>query len=370
MRQSAVRYILLQKRLFKKWSFIVILCMVPLLAACMRLAAGQDSGIVTIAVCLRDPSDETAVHALERLKEADGVLRYVYCDTEEDARRMVEGFQADAAWIFPEDLMLRLRETAGHKLVEPVVTVVEREDSVPLTFSREILSSALYPDFSYLVYEDFVRDDLGLEVRESMLREAYGQVLREGSLFRIVYFDGQATEKDSYLLAPVRGMLALWLVLCGFAASMYFMQDERRGTFGRIPVRQKLWVSFGMHAVLLSDAVVVLLAACKAAGVFTAWQKEILNAVFFAGCTMVFCNLARLLSGTPERLGSCIPVLLMGMTVLCPVFVRVDRFRALQYLFPPFYYLNATHSTYHLYLMAAYILVGTGLCMIVFRRMK
>lgn len=364
MRRIAIWYILLNKRLFKKRSFLLILCLVPLLVAGMRLAAQQESGIVTVALCMKDPADELSAKVVGQLQGSNDVLRYVVCDTEEEARRLVADFQADAAWIFPENLLECLKNAAEHKLVEPVVTVVEREDNVPLTFSREILSSALYPDFSYLVYQDFVRDDMGLQVDENELRAAYDLTLVEGSLFQIEYFDGQATENSNYLLAPMRGILALWLVLCGFAASMYFIQDEKRGTFSWMPVKHRLWLAFGFHAVLLTDAAAVLLIACRLAGVFTVWYKEIANAIMFVGCVLVFCNLLRLLCGTLERLGSCIPVMLMGMAVLCPVFINVNRLHALQYLLPPYYYLQATHSTYHLYLMAAYICVAAGLCVL------
>lgn len=340
----------------------MILCMVPLLVAGMRLAARQESGIVTVALYVSNPADDVSAQVVEQLTENNDVLRYVSCDSEAQARGMVESFQADTAWIFPEDLVADIQEAAARKRVRPVVTVVEREDNVPLMFSREVLCGALYPYFSYAVYEDFVRDDLGIEIAEEQLQAAYERTLVEGSLFQIEYFDGQAARESSYLLAPLRGMLALWLVLCGFAASMYFIQDEMRGTFSWMPVRHRLWMSFGFHAVLLSDAAVVLVIACRLAGVFTVWYMEILNAVLFMGCALVFCNLVRLLCGTAGRLGSCIPLLLVGMALICPVFLNVRRFRPLQYLLPPFYYLNATHSTYHQYLMAAYICAVGGLC--------
>ena len=366
MRRVAVWYLLLNKRLFKKWSFLLILGMVPLLVAGMRLGAQQESGIVTIALYLSNPQDALSMQVTAQLQENDNVLRYVICEREEDAREMVESLKADAAWIFPENLAESLQSAAAHKSVEPVVTVVEREDNIPLVFSREILSSALYPDFSYAVYEDFVRDDLMLEIDGDRLRAAYERTLVEGSLFQITYWDGQAPEENSYLLAPMRGMLALWVVLCGFAASMYFIQDEQRGTFSWMPVKHRLWLAFGFHAVLLSDAVAVLLIACRLAGVFTLWYTELANAVMYMCCVIVFCNLMRLLCRTLERLGSCIPILLMGMAVLCPVFITVNHFRPLQYLLPPFYYLKGTHSTHYLYLMAVYVCIMTALCALVF----
>jgi ABC-2 type transport system permease protein len=181
------------------------------------------------------------------------------------------------------------------------------------------------------------------------------------------YPDGQQTENISYLLTPIRGILAIWLMLCGFAASMYFMQDEQRGTFSGMPVKHRLWMAFEAHAVLLFDAVVILLAACRLAGVFTVWYREILSAVLFACCTIVFCNLLRLLCRTPEILGSLIPLLLLGMMILCPVFIKVRGWKAVQYLLPPYYYLNSVHSTYYLYGMVVYILILAVLCALVFQ---
>lgn len=365
MRRIAVWYILLNKRLFKKWSFLLILCMAPLLVAGIRLGSQQESGIVTIALCARNPQDELSAQVIGRLLENDDVLRYVVCEWEEEARGLVESFQADAAWIFPEDLADSLQTVAAYKHVEPVVTVVERQDSIPLVFSREILSSALYPCFSYAVYQDFVRDDLMLAVGEDEIQAAYERTLVEGSLFQIEYWDGQPTEESNYVLAPIRGILALWLVLCGFAASMYYIQDEQRGTFSWMPVKHSLWMAFGFHAVLLSDALVVLLVGCKLAGVFTVWHNELANAMLFMCSVIAFCNLARLLCRTLERLGGCMPILLMGMAAVCPVFINVNRFRTIQYLCPPYYYLMATHSTYHRLLMAVYACVMTGMCVLI-----
>lgn len=105
----------MNKRLFRKWSFLLILCLVPLLTAGMRLAAGQESGVLSIALYLPESGDGLSAEIPGRLEGRDGVLRYVACGTEEEARRMVEAFEADAAWIFPEKLEESLRDAASHK---------------------------------------------------------------------------------------------------------------------------------------------------------------------------------------------------------------------------------------------------------------
>ncbi len=361
MRRIAVWYVLLNKRLFHRWSFLLILGMVPVLAAGMRLASQGEKGVVSVALCMEDEEEALCAQIRENLLGNSQVLRYKICSTPQQAREMVENFQADAAWIFPANLKERLWQAAADRQAEPVVEVIEREDSVPLRFSREILCSALFPAFSYAVYEDFVAQDLGLLEGEEALRKAYEATLVEGSLFRIVYFDGSEVQAGNYLLTPLRGIFSLWLVLCVLAASLYYLQDEQRGVFSWMPLRHRFWFSFGYLGVVLSDAVVVMLVSCRLAGVFTEWSREVPNALLFAGCALVFGNLVRLLCGTARRLGSCIPLLLMVMALVCPVFVTINSFLPLQRMFPVFYYLKATYSTYHGWLMFLYM--GAGLCL-------
>lgn len=367
MRRLVVWYILLNKRLLKIYSFILILCVIPLLVGAVRLMAQKESGIVSIALCPNRSDDELVDKIIGQLLDDNRILRYEVCDTEEEARKKVERYEADAAWIFPESLTERLREAAADKYIQPIIEVVEREDTIPLMFSREILSSTLYTYFSYEVYVDFVRDDLGLEIDDAELQEVYESNQVKGSLFRVEYLDGMPVEQDSYLVTPLRGMLALWLVLCGFAASMYFIQDEQRGHFAWVPVRHRLWMAFGFHAVLLSDAAIVLLVSCKLAGVFTRLTSELLCVILFSGCTLVFCNLIRMLCGTLERLGSCIPILLASMVVLSAVFIDIKSWKPIQYLLPSYYYLKSIHSIYYLYGMLIYMGIGFVLCVLLAR---
>lgn len=368
MRQIGVRFWLLNKRLFKTYSFLVILCLVPILVAGIRLGTREDSGIAKILLYLPNPEDEMAFQIASGLMEDNGVLYYELCDSEEEARKAVESFRADALWIFPEDMRQTLAETAvsGIGVKEGTVAVVQREDDVRMLFTRQILCARLYPAFSYEMYVDFVRNECGMpDVTDEELSEAYNSTLVEGSLFRMEYLDGRPAEEDSsYLLAPVRGILALWLVLCGFAGAMYYMQDERRGVFSGLPVKRRLFWAFGVQGVLLCDSVIVMLAALKIAGVFTTWSREIPAAVLLGSSVLMFCNLLRLLCRRPEWLGSCIPLLLTGMLILCPVFLDINGLRPIQYLLPPYYYLKSIHTTFYLWGMVCYTIVLAFVCIL------
>lgn len=354
-----VRLWLIQKRLLKRRSFFLLMCLAPLFAAGVGSLSGESAGIATVALCLPE-EDRVAAEISERLFTGESVLRYLLCGSEEEARTLVENGEADAAWIFSEDMEERIRELAERKRVRPVVTVVEREDSVPLILGREILAAAVYPSFTYAVYEGYVREDLGMpEVSEEELRAVYESVSVEGSLFQMVYPDqtpGEA-EEYGYVQAPLRGILAIWLTFCGLASALWFMRDEERGVYGKTTGMKRMLASYRACAVFLADAAVVLLLSVKLSGVFADWKREVVSCVVFAACVTVFANLLRLLCRTPQRLGVLFLPLGAVMLALCPVFLNLQHFRAGKLLLPPWYYLQSIHNTHYLYLMAVYAAV-------------
>lgn len=354
-----VRFILLQKRLLKRYSFLLMLCLAPLLSAGVGRLSEESAGIATIALYL--PEGDAAAQAVsERLLDGRGVLRYLSCENEEEARMQVETGKADAAWIFSEDLSEQITALAQKRRVRPVVTVVERRDSVALTLGREILSSAIYPSFSYAVYAGYVRGELGFaEMTDEALRRIYDRAAVEGSLFQMVYPDETPGEAEdfTYVQAPLRGILALWFTFVGLAASLCFMQDEERGVYGRIPVTRRLSASYLAGAVFLLDAALVLLLSCKLAGVFTDWKREVVSCAVFAVCVLAFANLLRMLCRTPQRSGMVFLPLLAAMLALCPIFLNLQYFRAGKLLLPPWYYLQSIHNTRYLYGMAVYTVI-------------
>lgn len=359
LEQIFIRVVLLQKRLFKRYGFLFMLVLAPLLAAGVGRLSGEPAGIATIALCV-PRGDAAAEEISERLLDGGSVLRYLSCVDEREARLMVESGEADAAWIFSEDLSEQIEELAERRRVRPVVTVVERKDSVALTLGREILSSAIYPSFSYAVYAGYVRDELGLaQMTDGELRQVYDSVAVDGNLFQMVYSDGTPgeTEDFTYVQVPLRGILAVWFTFAGLAAALYFMRDEERGVYGRIPVTRRLSTAYLAGAVFLVDAAAVLLLSCKLAGVFTDWKREVISCAVFTACVLAFSNVLRLLCRTPRRMGGLLLPLLAATLALCPVFLNLQHFRAGKLLLPPWYYLQSIHNTRYLYEMAVYTVI-------------
>ena len=89
----------------------------------------------------------------------------------------------------------------------------------------------------------------------------------------------------------------------------------------------------------------------------------------FSMASAAFCELIRSFCPSEAQMGALIPVLMVAMLVLCPVFLNFRLLQPVQYLLPPFYYLNAVHSAAYLCGMMLYTAAAVVLAM-VFSGMK
>lgn len=348
IRKVFIYYVLLSKRFLKKISFVLLLCAVPVLVLGMKNVSGKDAGMLDILLYLEDPEDETARSLADKLLNSESVITYQLAEDEESARKMVSRGEADALWIFKDDLANRTQKIISRGMKgEGILTVVEREDNVAMQLARIKLFGTMYPVLSYALCKDFARSDLDIEATDEELRSYFEAHDNESELFVLDYIDGEGekkAEKQNYLTAPLRGMLALLIILGGFAADMFFMQDKEQGILDAFSAKRRQWAIYIYQLAAMIPVTMAVLAALYLIRDFAGLGRELLLLVLYLADSMVFCNLVRKLCGTAGHLGAAIPILILGMLVICPIFFYFRDLRMVQCLLPPFYYLNAAHT--------------------------
>lgn len=364
IRKVILYYVLLSKRFLKKLSFILLLCAIPVLALCLRNISEQDSGMIRIALCMEDPEDETVRELVEKLTNADSVMRCFPVEEEATARKMVERGDVDAAWIFQKDFVGRINEMVSNGMRgDGPILVVEQEDNIVLQLARIKLFGVLYPSLSYALFQDFAYSDLGVEATEEELRSYYELFEEKDDLFQFAYSGAKENPvaQSNYMTAPLRGMLAILIMLCGFAADMFFLQDEAGGVLDAFSMRTRRRSVYIYQLAAMVPAAVAVLTALFLLGDFTGAAGELLLMIWYLADCMVFCNLVRCLCGTTGCLGAGIPILTLGMLVICPVFFNLRQLRAIQYFLPPYYYLSAAHmgsGSHEITAMALFAVIG------------
>lgn len=369
--------LMMTKRLYKKLTFLLILLLIPVLVLGYGSAAQAESGIMTIALA-QEGSDPMAQAVITELATEPSLIRFVPCDTAEEAEAMVSGAKADAAWIFAADTTDKLCKFVQNPTRKNAfIRVIEQEATIPLKLAREKLSGVVFGHCSPVFYLTYLRENVseldGLSDEE--LLKFYDEFTMDMNLFEFAYLEGDGGAEDmaaaNYLLTPVRGLLAVIVVLSGLAAAMYFIRDDRVGTFSLVPQRHKPAVEFACQMIAVVNVAVVALIALIWAGLAEELGRELLLLVLYALAVSLFCMTVRRLCQSAAAVGTALPLLVVVMLVACPVFVDLGPMRAVQYLFPPTYYINGAISDRYLLLMGAYSLILLAvytLCGKVFRR--
>lgn len=370
MNRSVVMwFFLLGKRLFKKVSFLLLMVAVPLFAFGISLISEQDSGMLKIALCCENKEDKTASAIIDTLTQQDSVLQFTLVENKEVAEDTVQSGKADAAWVFSEDLTDILKEYSEGTLPdEPPIIIIEREEDVPLQLAREKLYGVLYPYLVYDIYESFLfREFSGqTEVNEKLAEQYYRERKVEGSLFLFRNIDGtiQETGEGNYLITPLRGILGLWIFLGGLAGCLYFLQDEEAGCFACMNERRKNRLAYSYPLVTMLLLSVMVIPSLYLSGIASPLWREVLWMSLYLGISVGLCNLLRRFFRSLVRMAAGIPILLLLMMAICPVFLDIRRFLGLQYFLPLSYYLNMKYRSEWLVGAVLYGIIVWGINMI------
>lgn len=403
------RMLLINKRLLKKPGFIAFLCLIPLLAGAASHMAQLDSGVLTIALACEDPDDATANDIIESLEKGSQMLRFVRCGQPDKAKELVYGGRADAAWIFHADMRAAVDRYVRNRVPSSAaVTVIEREESAALALAREKLCSALYPYASYSLYL-LCLEELGADTNalgEKQLREYYAGSDVDADMFEVVYpdgerlsaggderttdgargddsADGQSGEaadgaqgesgagaregydagsaaasseaaRESYLVSPVRGILAACVVAAGLASAMYLGDDMSAGRFAWLAKRRRAFVPAAYIFGAAIDTTVIMCLSLAVFGLSSGFAREVSCGAAFAFASAAFCIFVRELLPNNKLLAAALPVLSASSLVLCPVFLNFTAVRPLSLCLPGYYYLLSFRDIKYLHFMLLY----------------
>ena len=354
---------LLTKRLLRRPVFPILLLCVPLLSGAMAIAARQESGVITVAlVC--DTGEPEAQRSAERLLRADSLVRCTAYETEDDARAAVESGDADAAWIFRDGAAEELERFVSGRRTRGMVTVVEREDNVYLLLARELLAAAVYPEASHALFRDHLIRALGVpeDAGDEVFAQYYSVQVMEQPIIVFSTTNGAVRESvPGYLVTPVRGLLALLLMLTGLASCLYAYRDAERGAFLRLGAPRRRFLPLLSHLCALVPVALAVYGALCAAGLLTAPLREAGLLLLYCLSVAAFCELLRKLCRSETRLGALIPVLLAAMLTLCPVFWEIEALAPAGRLFPPYYYLYGVGSARYVRALALYTAAAAAL---------
>lgn len=352
-------FFMLSKRLYKKSTFVALLVLIPLCVSILIFAANQESGFVKIALAQEDSDDVVSSALVQGFLQEESLILFTQVESREAAVAAVQEGRADAAWVFPADMQGKIRDYAAEDSShEPIVSVIEREQTVFTRLSREKLTAALFQHCSGARYISFTKNRVPNPemLSDTMLLECYDGISIGRELFA---FDneeegGNSAGEINYLTAPVRGLLAVLLCLGGAAAAVLHMQDEQKGVFALVKEKWRSVVAFACVMIALLNVAMVILAALFATGLAGGIWRELVGMALYCICCALFCLLLREILGSIRLYCVMLPLLVIAMCAICPVFFDLNNLGGVAHLLPPTYYVYLLHDTHYLLYMPMY----------------
>lgn len=346
MKRFLTRWYLLNKRLFKKPVFVLILCMVPILILALNAVTAHSDGFVKIVLAAEDPTDSLSRQITDSLLDSSDIVHFTVAASPEEAADLVRYGEADAAWILSGEIRSALSDLAQGRRSSPAARIIEREESVALRLAREKLAEALSSESSFALmcraYAQKVSPDYDAEA----LRRYFDQAIAADEIFEFRYASGELIDDTdaSYLMLPIRGVLAAAVLLCGFAMAMFWIRDEEKMVFCRISRAARPAFELGYHLTGILDVALVVLASLYAAGLGASFLIEAVSLlVYCLGCA-AFVILIRRILRKAGSVAAVTPMIIVAVIVVNPILFNLPFVYPLRVLTPVFYYLQATHN--------------------------
>ena len=367
IKRALLWFFLLEKRLFKKAGYLVLLIAVPVVALIMSLIASRSDGAIKVALFCGDPTDPAAVSIYDELVADSDLVGFREAGSREEAESLVRYGTVDMAWVIEGGVVDKLHEyVSGKNPSGPVYTVYVREDKPMLLLAREKLSAKMAPYMMREAMKEYIKKDLDMyEIPDDdALNEYYAEAFGKDGILAVAYTSSgdPMGEEVNYIVIPARGMLAVMIVLCGLAAATYYRRDVDASVF--FPPRGFAALPFEVGYILtgIVPAAAVSAVSLAVAGVTSDPLREIASLLLFCLTTALFCTLIMRIVVSGRLLAVLTPVVVIGLFAISPIFFDFGTLKAVQALTPTYHYLLSTYNPSYFLSSALYVLVAAVLC--------
>ena len=346
-------FLCLSKRLYKKWLFIVLICLIPITVAAIKISSTANRGFVQIAVV--NNAGELGEKIFSSLTDNSGIIGFEKFEDEESAKAALAADKFDAVWILPEKMEDRIAAFVGDPDSDHYVAyIIKREENLKNRLAAEKLSGAIYPIVSRRFFLKCVRESENFDLsnlKDSEIYEYYDSFFNDVNLFKFAFPDDNITAKESernYLTSPVRGLLSAVTLLSGLAAAMLYISDSKKGVFAFTKSSNRVFIAFAFVLTAIINVGAFQFVSLFVSGVNTSFLREAVIFLIFALNSALFCTVLLSIIKSITYFSPAAVLLIMLDILICPIFFDFTVQRKAQFFFPNAYYINSVHSDAYL----------------------
>lgn len=347
------------KRLWKNKVLLLLLLAFPFVMYLLSKSLhGEEDSRISVGLYV-DTRDALALTVCDKLLSLeDSLFVFSAVSSEDELIRKVQSNQFECGYLFRKDLGKELDKTH----LKNLVTVYVSENTTSSGIINELVYANLFEEYSLSLLQDSLKADGHLPftekdasdfslpvVTEQDIEDAYRSHLTDGSTFRfdVAFVSGEeelAPQDASAATRPLlRGLTSVFLLLCGFIATLTTYNDEKNGLYARLRGTERFLYPQLTRLAYLIPACLIGLLSLRICGSITSLGTEILALLCYIVALSVFFTLLGTLIRSHTILCAAFPMILLCTLIFTPVIVDLSTFfpwlRVVRYALPTHYYL-------------------------------
>ena len=361
---------LLSKRLLQRKSFFCLLFLLPVMVLSLRFAFTEKDSTFRVGLYTPTNNPNTLEYQLvqELCKEANQMITYTCCNSIEEVKEGVMKEDFSCGYIFPDHLEEQLEHY--HKKNTPLIQVFHGENS-SYRIMDELIFGKIYHKLSFYILTAHMKEKTGFSQKDVLYehRASYGI---STDLFLFQHSDGStntflSNQNQNFLLLPIRGIMAIFLLLAGIIGTGYWYQDEQKKLFSKFTYEKKqlLSLSYIMLPIFLIST--VGFCAIYITQIKSSFLNELLCFSLYTFFLTTYCYFFKTLLPNVHCFFSYLFILVVGSLVACPIFINITDttfvLQLLNRLTPVSYYLSSIYSPFYKtqMLLMGILFLGFGL---------
>ena len=349
---------LFAKRLLKKLSFVLILLLMPVLVLSMKLLITEDSDILKVAL-LDESGDEEVARIIENLENGGGAIVYYEVDSMEELKVDVLKNSAECGVVFTEGLYDKLvNEDADDAIVIYKSLKTTMED-----IAKEEIYVEVYRAYAEDLMKKFLEDqnfyeDISDEEKQEMyeyMDEDYAKFVDDGGAFDVIYNDDESGEvvqstveelanDDDHLMRPIKGILALFVMMAALAGAVFKNIDEKNGVYATMGYAKRPYINALVIFIPTLMAAIVGVVSKYLAGMGRNLLLELGSMFAYVIILTGFAYLLTAITRSAVLICSMLPMFTIVSMLGCNMFVdvasKIVGVNKLRIILPPNYYLE------------------------------
>lgn len=328
-------------------AFVLLIPIICVISSVYRSDSAQDVYRAGIYV---DGDDEAAVELAQALYKYEGSYEFIEYKDIDELYKDVKNSYLISGFVFPDDL----GEKAADVNCEDAILVIQQPSNSIQGSINEIVYSKLIAIEGRTIITSHI-DSLGLfDMTDTeytdRLMDYYNKYLQSDVTFHLLYktygING-INESDASIgrvTFPLRGILSILVFLSALFGSVTYMKDIEKGCFCSVSGGRRAMCRFIYPLIPSVLFGIMTLISLGISGNLNTFGVEAAAMLMLIALSSIFAALMTFITRKSSVFITCIPMLLLGCLVFCPVFINAGSYipaaRFVEKIFMPYYYLE------------------------------